>query len=216
MTPIRPKRLLALSTVLIFALSAGAADAPSDTRAIQTVFSQYKAALLEGDGSKAADIVSARTIAFYDGIAAHALKTPRAKLADLDFISKFMVLRIRLEFTRSQIEQMTGRELLATGVEKGWISKSTVANIERLVNVKVVASEASASLPVAPEIAAFRFLRESGKWKLDLVATFALANAAMMQEVTKSGMTEDQFILRVLSALSSKEVNERIFSPPRE
>ena len=158
--------------------------------------------------------MSEKTIAFYDGIVTHALKTPREKLAELDFMTKFMTLRVRHEFTKSQIAAMTGRELLAAGVDKGWISKSTVANIDQLVNIKVNASEASASLPVAPDVPLFQFLKESGQWKLNLLASFAVARDMMKQEVAKSGLTEEQFIVQAIGALSSKKVDERIFSPP--
>ena len=223
MYPIRLKAVLAVAAVCALAVSAGAGNAPSQpkgqaaaARAIETAFSQYKDALLQGDGPKAADVVSARTIAFYDGIATHALNTPREKLVKLDFMSRFMILRIRHEFTRSQISQMTGRELFVTGVNRGWISKSSVANSERLVDIRVASSEATASMPSARGFPAFHFLKESGQWKLDLAATFALANGAMKHEIAKSGMTEDQFIIRALSILSSREVDERVFSPPRE
>lgn len=219
---IRLNVVLAVSAFWVFAVSAATGNAPvkpadqtADARAIQTTFSQYKAALLESDGSRAADVLSARTIAFYDGIVQHALHTSRAKVEELDFISKLMVARIRLEFTREQISRMTGREMLEIGVNNGWISKSSVANIERLVEIKVDSSEASASMPLAPGVPAFRFVKESEQWKLDLVASFALANAAMKQEITKSGLTEEEFIIRVLRMLSSKEVDEGIFSPPR-
>jgi hypothetical protein len=76
--------------------------------------------------------------------------------------------------------------------------------------------KASASIAQAPGIAAFHFVNESGQWKLDLVASFQLANDAMGQEITKSGLTEEQFIVRVLGMLSSKEIDERIFSEPLE
>ena len=223
MHPIRLKAVLTLSTFLALAVSAGTSNTASgpkgqtgEARAIQAAFSTYKDALLQGDGEKAADAVSARTIAFYDGILTHVLNTPRAKLAELDFISKFMVLRIRHEFTRTQISQMTGRQLLMIGVDKGWISKSTVANIEQLVEIKVASSKSTASMPIAPGIPAFNFLKESGQWKLDLAGSFALANDAMKHEITRSGMTEEQFILQALSMLSGKKVDERIFSPPSE
>ncbi len=221
MSPIRWKVVLAVTAFWILAVSAAASDAPAKPKgqtaealAIETVFSQYKDALLKSDGSGAADVLSTRTIAFYDGIVHHALNTSRAKLGELDFISKLMVARIRLEFTREQISRMTGRELLVIGVDKGWISKSSVANIDRLVEIKVSSSEATASMPVAPGVPAFRFLKESGQWKLDLVASFDLANAAMKEEIKSSGLTEEQFILQLLRMLSSKEVGEGIFSPP--
>lgn len=215
MPPIRLKAVVALSVFCALAVSAETGKT-ADVRAIQAAFSQYKDALLQGDGAKAADIMSARTIAYYDGIRTHALKTPRAKLAELDFISRFMILRLRHEFTRTQLSQTTGRELFITGVERGWISKSSVVNLARLVNIKVVSSAASASVPQAPGISAFHFLKESGQWKFDLAASFPLANSTMTQEIAKSGMTEDEFIIRALGALSSRKVDERIFSPPGE
>lgn len=217
-----PKTLRAvLALSILWTVAAGAADAPAkprdqaaDARAIQTSFSQYREALLAGDGAKAADAVSARTIAFYDGIVRHALTTPRPQLLELDLISKLMVLRMRHEFTRSQLAAMTGRDALVTGVSKGWISKSSVANVERLVDIEVGSAEASASMPGAAGIPVFRFVNEAGQWKLDLVASFGLAGAAMKEAVTKSGLTEEQFIVRLLAIASSKQVDERIFSPP--
>ncbi len=218
MNPIRRRAALAL-TVCTLAWSAPAANTPSQSKeaqAIQTAFAEYKDALLMGDGPKAADLVSAGTIVFYDSMLRHALNTPREKLARLDFLSKFIVVRVRHEFTRAQIAQMNGRDLLVVGVNNGWISKSSVANIERLVNIKVQSYEAFAAMPLLPEIQFFHFLKESGKWKFDLTSSFDLANVAMKQEIKKSGLTEEEFITRLLRMLSAKEVDERIFSAPRE
>lgn len=195
---------LALSWVFVSSVSASSTLARSNDQiaegpAIHATFAQYKEALLQGNGSKAADVVSNRTITFYDGIVTHALTTPRSKLEALDFISKFMVLRIRHEFTKAELSEMTGRELLQLGVDKGWISKASVANIERLVNLKVDSSRASAAIPSAPGIAAFHFL----------------ANEAMKHEIAKSGLTEEEFIIRTLNLLSPTAVDDRIFTPPQ-
>lgn len=206
------RAVVALLSLSILATTA-VADAASDAAQIRAAFSQYKEALLEGDGEKAAEVVSARTIAYYDGIRTHVLTTPREKLAELDLISKFMVLRIRHEFTRAEMVAMNGRQLLITGVDRGWISKSSVANIEELVNIKAGATEASAAIPAGPEIPLFQFLKESGQWKLNLEGSFALANEALKYAVTKSGLTEEQFIMRMLGSVSSRKVEDRIFSP---
>lgn len=221
MRSIRLKAVLAVS-VWALAVSAGAGDAPSQAKgqkagaqAIETLFFQYRDALLEGDGAKAADVMSARTIGFYDGVLKHVLNTPRAKLANLDFMTKFMVLRIRHEFTKAEISRMTGRDLFMIGVDKGWISKSSVASFRELADIKVGSSEASASVPAAGGLPLFHFVKESGQWKLDLVASFELGRMAMNQEIAKSGLTEEQFIIRALGVLSSKKVDEeQIFSPP--
>lgn len=205
--------LVAVTSLFAFVISASAGKA-TDAAAIQNVFSQYKEALLASDGSRAADLVSSRTIVYYEEILGLALNTPKRKLADLDFISKFMVLRIRHEFDKTTLAKMTGRELLILGVKRGWISKSSVSNIGELTHIKVRDDQASASIPVAPGLPAFYFHNESGQWKLDLLSSFELGNAAMKQEIAKSGLTEEQFILRALAMLSPKNVDERILSGP--
>ena len=192
------------------------AQTQTSEEAIQSTFSQYRKALLEGDGSKAAYLVDTRTIELYGEIRTHALEMSREKLSQLDFISHFMVLRVRHEFSKSQIEKMTGRELFKLGVDKGWISSSTVSNVERLARIKVDLPKAAASVPQAPNTPALYFLNESGQWKLALWQSFEIANLAMKAEVKKSGLTEQEFIMKTLAALSSKKVDARILSGPLE
>lgn len=184
--------------------------------AIQSTFSQYRKALLEGDGSKAAELVDTRTLTLYGEIRTNALEMPRQKLSQLDFISKFMVLRVRHEFSKSQIEKLSGGELFKLGVDKGWISTSMVSNVERLARIKVDVHKASASIPQAPNTPALYFLNESGQWKLALWQSFEIANLAMKAEVEKSGLTEEDFIIKTIAALSSKKVDGRILSGPLE
>ena len=187
-----------------------------DPQAIQNTFSAYKEALLKGDGSKAAELVDKGTIAFYDEILTNALEMPYRNLRQLDYLSKFMVLRIRHEFSKSQIEKMSGLDLFKLGITNGWISPSTVANINRLVNIKVDSYKSSASAPKFPNVTAFYFLKESGQWKLALWQSFELVNYAMRVRVKQSGLTEEEFIIKSINMLSSKTVDPRILSGPLE
>ena len=183
-------------------------------QAIQNTFSQYRKALLERDSSGAADMVDSRTIALYAQILTDALNMPHEKLSQLDFISKFILLRVRHEFNRSQIEKMSGRDLFKLGVDRGWISNSTVTNVDRLARIEIDADKASASIPQAPGVTALYFQKESGQWKLALWQSFRIANLAMKAQVEKSGLTEEEFILKTINTLSSKKVNARILSGP--
>ncbi|HJQ38429.1 MAG TPA: hypothetical protein VKB93_14925 [Thermoanaerobaculia bacterium] len=202
-----------LLVALLFGSASLDAAEPTNAAAVRKVFSEYRTALLDGNGAAAADLVTSGTIAYYDEARQLAMSLPRAKLAELDFLSKLMVLRLRHEFTNAQLAALTGRELLAIGVKNGWISKSSVANSE-LAEVKVDGAKATASLTVAPQIPLFHFQKESGKWKLDLLALFGMGNAAMRQQVEKSGLSEEQFILRLLGMLSSRKVDAGILSGP--
>ena len=187
-----------------------------DPQAIQNTFSAYKEALLKGDGSKAAELVDKRTIAFYSEVLTNALEMPHQKLRQLDYLSKFLVLRIRHEFNKSQIEKMSGLDLFKMGIANGWISPSTVANIDRLINIRIDPYKASASVPKFPNTPAFYFLKESGQWKLALWQSFEIVNYAMRVRVEKSGLTEEEFIIKSINMLSSKRVDARILSGPLE
>ena len=190
------------------------ADQAAEVAAVRKVFDEYKTALLEGNGSAAADVVSTATIKYYGEMLEHVLHTPREKLGELDFLSKFIVLRVRHEFTKSEIEKLTGRELFVIGVNKGWIAKATVAEIE-LIEIKVGEKDASGFIAVAPEIPVFHFRKESGVWKLNLLASFELGNRAIKEQISGSGMTEEQFILRTIEMVSPRKVDERILDGPR-
>lgn len=189
-----------------------------DPEAIENAFLQYRSALLKGDAAKAAELVDTRTIVYYNQILTNALEMPHQKLRQLDYLSKFMVLRIRHEFNKSQLEKMSGMDLFKIGVDKGWISTSTVANIDRLakINVDVDLNKATASIPRFPNTPALYFRKESGRWKLALWRSFELVNLAMRLTVEKSGLTEEEFILKSINMLSSKKVDTRILSGPLE
>lgn len=206
----RLMKSIALASLCVVALHAHASGPKT---AIESTFSQYRKALVDGDGAAAADLVSARTIVFYDEIVSLAAAAPREKLAQLDFMSKFMVLRVRHEFDRKRIAEMTGRQLLIHGVDRGWISKAAVANVAQLADIKVDGYRATASIAGAGGFPLFNFVKEPG-WKLDLVSSFELGNAAMQQEIAKTGLSEEQFIIRTLNALSPRKVDQRIFSGP--
>ncbi len=206
--------LCALTTNSLANTSLAEPQTPKPEDAIQNTFSQYRKALLDGDGAKAAELVDSRTVTWYSEILTKALEMPREKFPQLDFMAKFMVLRLRHEFNKSELEKMNGRELIKIGVENGWISKAAVSNVEKLATIRVDTFRAAASIPEYPDAPAFYFLNESGQWKLALWRSFELANRAMQSEVTKSGLTEEQFILRTIDALSSKKIDERILSGP--
>lgn len=202
---------------LIFSLLLGVCGGvgqETDKAAIEKTFLQYREALLKGDGVEAAKLVDSQTIAMYDEALTNAMKMSRRNLARLDFFSKFIVLRLRHEFNKSELEKMTGRELFVIGVERGWISKSIVSNVKQLAKIKVDLYKASASFPQAPNVMALVFLNESGQWKLALWQLYEFINIAMKDEIAKSGLTEDQFIINALGPISSKKVDERILEGP--
>jgi len=188
--------------------------ANSEQDEIAQVFQQYRSALLNEDGKEALELVDSQTIRYYDDVVKDALKISRADLNRLDLYTKFMVLRLRHEFRKDQLEKMTGDSLFILSVKQGWVSKSEASNNSKLVNIKYDRHLASASLPQAPEIPAFYFMKENGKWKLALWKNFELANVAFSQMLQQSSLAETEFLVRLLENISKYRVDENIFEAP--
>jgi hypothetical protein len=179
---------------------------------IQQVFEQYRSALLQGDGEAALAALDLETIDWYEQVIEFALTLDRDDLNRLDFIEKFTVLRLRHEFSRDELEDLTGDELIKIAIENGWISRSSVESLE-LEDVEVNDLRGIVTITGISE-PLFLFVKEDGQWKFMLWKVTALGNPAFEQLVAESGLSEDEFVIGILEALSSFQVDERIFDGP--
>lgn len=179
---------------------------------IRQVLEEYRSALLQGDGKTAIQLVDSKTIDWYDQVLAFALTLERDDLDRLDFTEKFIVLRLRHEFSLDQLEDLIGEEVLIIGIERGWISHSSVESME-LEDIEVHDLRGFVTFDEMIE-PIFVFVKEDGQWKFMLWKLAALGNVAFVQLVEESGLTEDEFIIGILEALSSFQVDERIFDGP--
>jgi hypothetical protein len=88
------------------------------------------------DGAEAVDLVCFQTLAWYDQIVDDALYLEAAALKQADIMKKFTVLRVRLEFSKDQLEKMDGKALFDAAIDNGWIGVETVEKI-RLHRIKI-------------------------------------------------------------------------------
>jgi len=181
------------------------------------VFEDYRAALLQVDGAAAVDLVDAGTIDWYEDTLGLALSASRSELNRLDALQKFMVLRLRLDLAKADLEALTGRSLFVYAVDHGWIL-SEEAESMRLGRVEVQedAGEAWVSIEQAPDMPLFYMVKQDGHWRIALWQSLASTNRYMEQAISGSGLSEDAFMLQALESYSGSQVDERIFEGPLE
>jgi hypothetical protein len=143
-----------------------------------------------------------------------ALSLPKADLERLDFVHKFIVLRLRLQFRRPELQQLTGQGVFVLAVTNGWISRSEVQSFKSFEKVTVDGRYATAYLPQAPTTPAVFFIQEGREWKIALWKSWELSNAAVQQMRRQSRLPERAFIIDTLKQVSKYEVDERIFDGP--
>ncbi|HEY1068250.1 MAG TPA: hypothetical protein VGE52_19150, partial [Pirellulales bacterium] len=127
----------------------------------------------------------------------------------------------RLEFSKSQIEEMDGRTFFVYAIQNGWISKGSVQNLDRLHSVEFTDGRmARATVPAAPKMPLFYFMKEDGAWKVALWKTFPLIESALVGAIKQQGLTEEEFIVQSFGAVSENEINSEIYqqllASPRE
>jgi hypothetical protein len=98
--------------------------------AVKAAFDGYRAALKKGDGVAAARIVDNQTLKYYGTMKRMALTALAAKVKQLSFLDRLMIVILRLRVELDRLRAMSSKQLFAHGVEQGWISKNSVANVQ--------------------------------------------------------------------------------------
>jgi len=131
---------------------------------------------------------------------------PQDTLQKESFIDRFTVLRLRDEIEPGQLATMTGKELLIYAIERSWIDKEAVAEYE-IQKITLKDDFAAIRLTKGDVEVAFPFeaYKEDGRWALDLTPGFQLTNLWFVQQAEEAGLTEDEFINRILIGLGSSE-----------
>lgn len=193
-------------------------QSPSATPAeqVSNAFQQYKSALLHRDGEGAWNLLDSHTANFYSRIVQDAASLPRRDFERLDPMHKLMVLRLRLEFRKPELQNLTGRDIFLVAVTNGWMSRSSVERVERFHSVGIKDQYATAYLPEAPRTPAFHFIKEGGEWKLSLWKSFEAINAELRRIKHQSRLSERDFWMDFLSRISKYEITEQIFQGPLE
>ena len=200
--------------IILFFPATASADAETEVR--QT-FQAYRQALLNQNGVNAWETVDSHTRQYYEDVSSHCLHLEREDLNRLDHITKYTILRLRLEFRKAQLEKMDGKKLFVYSIDKGWISKSTVQSIQQMEKVTFDENLAQGYIAESPDIPVLYFIKEKEEWYLALLKSFELANLAfkqMFKEAKEKGMSEDTFIKIMLEQVSEFKVDDRIFDGP--
>jgi hypothetical protein len=186
-----------------------------DRIAIKVVLEKFRSALQASDGEAAYKLLDTATHKWYEDALKDALTVKKPELAMRDYLGKLTILRLRHDFTRPQLEKKTGKEVIVDGVKKGWIGGSFTDMIVIQYVGKDQAGMVFATLRQAPKTPAFYFASEENQWKLALSYTFSLANKGFEQLQTKSGLTGEDFMCKMLEDATRKKVDRAIFDGPR-
>lgn len=200
--------------VVVFAsICVGLAQADDSSEAIAGC-NAYRDALLKNDADSAWNAIDSKTQEYYASMGKLALGASRQEIKKLDMMTKFAVLRCRVEFKKEVLAKMSGRDFFSEGVKRGWISRSSAESLKGLVVISTDQSSATLALPSQPKTPVIYMTKQGGGWKVALWHIFESGNQALQKAARENGFTDDEFVVQLLDTVSDTEFDDALWDGP--
>lgn len=193
--------------VLLVGVGVAAAKGSSQ-RAVKQTFDSYTRALKARDGRTAAELVDRDTLAYFDQMRQHALRSRAQTVKGLNVMDKLMVLSIRAQLGAARLRTTSGKQFFALTVSRGMVAKNPGAN-QPLGLVTVRGNDAEAAIavpPASPVKPRWHFRKENGRWKLRLVPLLRMVAPYMKQMLRNIDPDENAALLKIIKMVATKPV----------
>jgi hypothetical protein len=207
--------VISMFNLMVVALLFAAQGTERPADAVNDAFEQYKSAVLANEGHVAAQVVNEATIAYFEEITQLAVCGSSSEVAARSAIDRMQIAIMRHRIPAKQLVNMSGRESFVYAVDHGWVGKNTIELIE-LGGMKVSEDVVEASIVLNGKTlpgAGFRFVKEDGSWKFDLVPVLASGESSLRRLAETRGVPENDLILQLLEAVSGVRPGSQIWEP---
>jgi hypothetical protein len=205
--------LLSSAAALLCGIASCSSQSPEATD-VEQAFSSYRTALLEQKGDEAVNWVAPATIKMYQETRDLALNADEATVKNLPIGARMQVLLMRHRVSLKQLQEFDGKKMFAHAVDQNWIGKEGVQRAG-VSDVVVDGTQATGKVTVNGKSSTekFHFVKENGRWTVDLTPSFSTVDRLFQQAANDQGMTENDFIFAIITKLSGRPVTSAIWQP---
>lgn len=215
-------KLLTIPTVLLLVLPFAPTGARTretveseDAAAVRRCFAMYKDTLIRQKGDEAAKWVTKSTIDYYGELREVALYGSEEEVRKLSALKKMSILTLRHRVGADSLLKMSAADVWAHGVGQGWSGRNSLQDVE-IGKIEFENDAASVEVLVRgrPSRVKYRFVKEDGAWKMDVLSRLAASEQGMARMVRNQKIEEDEFLIDLLEMTSFTPVPETIWQPP--
>lgn len=183
---------------------------------IRRCFDGYMMSVLDLDGDAAVDLVTQSTADEYARLSQLALNARKEEVENLRLTDYLTVILLRETFSPAEIRMFSddGRAAFAAAVRKGMISVDSVTSMA-LGEIQILHTAASGVVVHngAPTDLKYEFRLEENGWKLNLIPMMQIGNIAMEQVLKDSGLSDEEFMLFMITQVTGKQADASVFVP---
>lgn len=187
-----------------------------DQAAVKQTFLAYQKAIGEKRGDQAADLAAQKTIAYFEWSRKSALTMPEDELRKQSLLDRMQVLVLRAKVDPATLRKMDGRGLFVHAVNEGMVGKEAQSLVPGACEVNGDTAQLGLSAggqTLRPQ-QGFRFDRENGKWKLDVMSIASVAEGPLKQMLKSIDPDENAAIVKVTEQIAQKPLARTIWIAP--
>ncbi len=183
---------------------------------VKNCYKNYKQGLLKGNGKLAIANINKAGMEYYDIIMDYVLEADSTTVTAMPLIDKLMILSLRWRSNPNDLIKLkeSGINLFEYGVNMGFIGQEAISNSElgsitfkdNIATARVINN--GREIPMQ-----FKFVKEEGKWKFDVKYVMMQTGYGLQQFIGQSGMSEEEYMMDLLSKMSSKPLSNDVWKP---
>jgi len=176
-------------------------------------YEAYNKAIINGDGEEAIKYLDSRTIDYYAMLLKKALYAEKETLLRESFLNRLMIVQIRHMIPLEKVKNMNAKALLIYAINNEWIGKEHVVGV-KVRNVRIEENFAVAdSYKDNIKMNKLSFYYEKEQWRFNLTSLVTIIGPVFKKQIKETGLSENEFILFAVEALSGKSVSEDVYIP---
>lgn len=201
---------------LLVALAACSDAEPVDEEAqIRAAYTNWRSAVLDQDGARAATFVSQNTADYFENLRETAVLGSAETVKALGFFDKLYVLMMRHRIPAQTLRDIKdGRALYAYMVNQDWIGGDGL-KASTLGEISVTGTSATGEHVYRGKTSDFRnhFAFNGERWQIDPAALYPVTSRMLERQIKNSDEDVDAYIFAELEKVSGKPVPDDIWSP---
>ena len=188
--------------------------ASQPTNDVIDAYKSYYAAVQSKDGEVAASFVDKSTIALYERMRTHALRSSRDELGKLPITELIQVLVLRQKIGQEELAMMDGSAVFRRSVNEGWVHVDTVENFNSH-SVMIVFGNARLKLNAEgrPPGWAYRLTRENNHWRVNLIDEIKAAETDLIERAQREGLSPTELAAHLAEGITMQPVTDAIWQP---
>lgn len=186
-----------------------------DQAAITALFQDYKEALSQKDGKRAAELISTDTAQIYEYYRQGALAGSKAEILKLPLVHQAGILILRGSIPPEDLINMSGKDVYASSIDNGLVANKWSAAME-LMNIEFqdphtailsigVKDQGGTRMPAT---------KEANLWKLSLREVLLQSNAVIEKILTEKNIPQEQYLQSVIESQLGEGSYTKIWNPP--